>query len=34
MAANPVLADLLDYYTKHRAAFSAKYYKRPPPDAF
>jgi hypothetical protein len=33
-AANPVLADLLDYYTQHRSAFCAKYYKRPPLDAF
>jgi hypothetical protein len=33
-AANPVLADLLDYYTQHRAAFCAKFYMRPPPDAF
>jgi hypothetical protein len=31
--ANPVPADLLDYYTQHRAAFYAKFYKRPPPDA-
>jgi hypothetical protein len=33
ISANPVL-DLLDYYTHHRAAFCAKIYKRPPPDAF
>jgi hypothetical protein len=33
-AANPVLAYLMDYYTQHRSAFCAKYYKRPPPDAF
>jgi hypothetical protein len=32
--ANLVLTDLLDYYTQHRSAFCAKYYKRPPPDAF
>jgi hypothetical protein len=32
--ANPVLADLLEYYTQHRAAFCEKYYQRPPPDAF
>jgi hypothetical protein len=34
IAANPVPADLMDYYTQHRAAFCAKFYKRPPPDAF
>jgi hypothetical protein len=34
ISANPVLADLLDYYTQHRAAFCAKFYKRPPPNAF
>jgi hypothetical protein len=28
------MADILDYYTQHRSAFCAKYYKRPPPDAF
>jgi hypothetical protein len=33
IAANPVLADLLDYYMQHRIAFCAKFYKRPPPDA-
>jgi hypothetical protein len=32
-AANTVLADLQDYYTEHRSAFCAKYYKRPPPYA-
>jgi hypothetical protein len=31
---NHVLADLLNYYTLHRAAFCAEYYKRPPPDGF
>jgi hypothetical protein len=34
LAANPVLADLLDYYSHQRAAFGANFYKRPPPDAF
>jgi hypothetical protein len=34
IAANPVLADLLDYYTQHRSAFCAKFYKRSPPYAF
>jgi hypothetical protein len=34
VTANPVLADLLDYYTEHRAAFCTKFYKRPPPLAF
>jgi hypothetical protein len=34
IAANPVLADLLDYYTEHRAAFSKKIYNKPPPLAF
>jgi hypothetical protein len=34
IAANPILADLLDYFTQHRAAFCATYYKRPPPAAF
>jgi hypothetical protein len=33
IAANPILADLMDYYTQHRAAFCANFYKRPPPDA-
>jgi hypothetical protein len=31
IAANPIMADLRDYYTQHRAAFCATYYKRPPP---
>jgi hypothetical protein len=30
IAANPILADLMDYYTQHCAAFCATYYKRPP----
>jgi hypothetical protein len=34
IAANPVLADLLDYYTQHRIAFCPKFYNRPPPAAF
>jgi hypothetical protein len=34
IAANPVLADLMDYYTHNRAAFCAIFYKRPPRDAF
>jgi hypothetical protein len=29
--ANPILADLLDFYTRQRKAFCATYYKRPPP---
>jgi hypothetical protein len=33
IAANPILADLLDYYSQHRAAFCATFYKRPPPAA-
>jgi hypothetical protein len=32
--ANPVLADLLDYYHHQRTTFYIVYYKRPPPDAF
>jgi hypothetical protein len=28
--ANPMLADLLDYYTQQRQIFCATYYKRPP----
>jgi hypothetical protein len=32
--ANPILACLLDYYTQHRYAFCATYYKQPPPSAF
>jgi hypothetical protein len=34
IAANPVMADLLDYYTQHRAAFCARFYNRPPLYAF
>jgi hypothetical protein len=34
VAANPVLADLLDYYMEHRAAFCTKFYNKPPPLAF
>jgi hypothetical protein len=34
IAANPILADLLEYYSQHRAAFCANFYKRPSPDAF
>jgi hypothetical protein len=34
VAANPVLADLLDYYTEHRAAFCTKFYNKPPRLAF
>jgi hypothetical protein len=34
VSANPVLADLMDYYTQHRAALCAKFYRRPPLDAF
>jgi hypothetical protein len=34
ISANPILVDLLDYYTPHRAAFCSKFYNRPPPDAF
>jgi hypothetical protein len=34
IATNPVLADLLDYYSQQRAAICAKFYRRPPPDAF
>jgi hypothetical protein len=33
IAANPIKANLVDYYTQHRAAFCATYYKRPPPAA-
>jgi hypothetical protein len=32
--ANPILADLMDYYTQQRYAFCATYYKRPPPFSF
>jgi hypothetical protein len=31
VASNPVLADLLDYYAEHRAAFCKRIYNRPPP---
>jgi hypothetical protein len=34
IAANPILADLLDYYSQNRAAFCATFYKRPPHVAF
>jgi hypothetical protein len=34
VAANPILADLLDYYTERRAAFCTKFYNRSPPLAF
>jgi hypothetical protein len=34
VAANPVLADVLDYYTEQRATFCAKFYNKPPPLAF
>jgi hypothetical protein len=34
ITANPILADLLDYYTQHRVALCSKFYNRPPPDAF
>jgi hypothetical protein len=34
IATSPILADLLDYFTQHRAAFCVTYYKRPPPAAF
>jgi hypothetical protein len=34
IAANLNLADLLDYYTQHRAALCAKFYKRSPLAAF
>jgi hypothetical protein len=32
--ANPILADLLDYYTQRRHALCTTFYKRPPPSAF
>jgi hypothetical protein len=32
--ANPILADLLTYYTQQRYAFCTTFYKRPPPSAF
>jgi hypothetical protein len=34
ITANPVLVDVLDYYTKHRVEFYSKFYNQPPPDAF
>jgi hypothetical protein len=34
VSANPVLADQLNYYTEHRAAFCKTIYNRPPPLAF
>jgi hypothetical protein len=34
IAANPIMADLMDYYTQHRAAFYPTYHKRPPHAAF
>jgi hypothetical protein len=34
ISANPVVADLLDYYSEQRPAFCATYYKRPPLAAF
>jgi hypothetical protein len=34
VAANPVLADLLDYYTEQRAIFCTKFYSKSPPLAF
>jgi hypothetical protein len=34
VASNPVLADMLDYYTEHRTAFRKKFYNQPPPLAF
>jgi len=34
VAANPVLADLLIYYTEQRATFCKKFYNTPPPLAF
>jgi hypothetical protein len=34
IAANPIMADLLDYYTQHRSAFCATHFKRSPPAAF
>jgi hypothetical protein len=33
IAANPILADLLDYYAQQRTTFCEKFYRRPPPDA-
>jgi hypothetical protein len=34
IAANPIMPDMLDYYSQHRATFCAKLYKRPPHGAF
>jgi hypothetical protein len=34
VAANPILADLLDYYSRNCDAFCATFHKRPPPAAF
>jgi hypothetical protein len=34
IAANPILAELLDYYAQQRTMFCAKIYRRPPLDAF
>jgi hypothetical protein len=34
IAANPILADLLDYYSQQRATFCAKFYMQPPHAAF
>jgi hypothetical protein len=34
IAANPILADMLEYCSQHHAAFCANFHKRPPPDAF
>ena len=34
VAANPVLANLIDYYTEQRAIFCTKFYNQPPPLAF
>jgi hypothetical protein len=32
--ANPIIADLLDYYTQQRYAFCTTFYERPPPSTF
>jgi hypothetical protein len=34
ISVNPILADLLDYYSQQRATFCAKFYLRPPLAAF
>jgi hypothetical protein len=34
IAANPILADLLDYYSQQRATLCAKFYMQQPPAAF